>query len=320
MKKSDPFPIVEPIVALIGPTAIGKTALSIQLAQEFDFEIISVDSMQVYRYMDIGTAKITKSEMEGVTHHLIDVVNPDEPFDASIFEELAVRAIVDILARGKKVLLTGGTGLYLRALVQGMSKQLPTFPEIRREIQEQLANDGRDRLHEHLSAIDGISAQRIHRNDTHRLVRAVEIYRGTGRPWSELIAEHQAENSKRFTDILTLALTCERSLLYNRIEERSKTMLASGLQGEVEGLLKKGYSSELKSMRSIGYSHMIKLIKDEWNWQEMVEHLTRDTRRYAKRQYTWFNKIEDIVWIEKDRDHDALRRVDNFLNNVTTAC
>ncbi len=276
--------------------------------------------MQVYRHMDIGTAKVTKSEMEGIPHHLIDVVDPDEPFDACIFEELAMRAIGDILARGKKVLLTGGTGLYLRALMNGMSKQLPTFPEIRRQVQKQLANDGCESLHEHLSSFDGISAQRIHKNDTHRLVRAVEIYRGTGKSWSELIAEHQAENSKRFTSILTLGLTCERSLLYNRIEERSKAMLACGLQGEVEGLLKKGYDSELKPMRSIGYAHMVKLIKDEWDWQEMVEHLARDTRRYAKRQYTWFNKIKDIVWIEKDRAEDALPKVDTFLNNAKTNC
>ncbi len=276
--------------------------------------------MQVYRHMNIGTAKITESEMEGVPHHLINVVNPDESFDASTFEELAMRAIGDILARGKKVLLTGGTGLYLRALVQGMSKQLPTFPEIRREVHEQLANGGRDELHEYLCVIDGISAQRIHKNDTHRLVRAIEIYRGTGRPWSELIAEHQAENSKRITNMLTLGLTCERSLLYNRIEERSKVMLASGLKGEVEGLLEKGYGSELKSMRSIGYAHMVKFIQGEWDRQKMVEQLARDTRRYAKRQYTWFHKIEDIAWIEKDREQDVSYRVERFLNNVMPVC
>ena len=316
-KKTDPFPITQPIVVLIGPTAIGKTALSIEIAREFNFEIISVDSMQVYRYMDIGTAKITQSEMQGVPHHLIDVVDPDEAFDASLFEKLAVRATGDILARGKNVLLTGGTGLYLRALVNGMSQQLPTFPEIRKEIQEQLEKDGCDLLHEQLSVIDRISAKRIHKNDSHRLVRAIEIFRGTGKPWSVLIEEHRAEDSKRFPNVLTLGLTCERSRLYERIGERSEIMLNSGLQNEVEGLLEKGYGPELKSMQSIGYAHMVKYIEDKWDWGSMVEHLARDTRRYAKRQYTWFNKIKDIVWVEKGRYQEVKPMVRTFLRTFT---
>ncbi|MCF8056138.1 MAG: tRNA (adenosine(37)-N6)-dimethylallyltransferase MiaA [Desulfocapsa sp.] len=297
----------------MGPTAIGKTALSIQLAQEFDFEIISVDSMQVYRYMDIGTAKISQSEMQGVPHHLIDVVNPDEPFDASLFENLAIMAITDILARGKKVLLTGGTGLYLRALVNGMAQKVPTFPEIRKEIQEQLTTKGRDQLHEQLSVFDPLSAKRIHKNDTHRLVRAIEVYTGTGKPWSELIAEHQAESHQRFSNILILGLRCERGLLYDRIGQRSSEMLDNGLQGEVEYLLGKGYGRELKSMQSIGYVHMVKYLKEEWDWQEMVEYLARDTRRYAKRQFTWFNKLKEIVWIEKGKEQQVGRLVKEFI-------
>jgi tRNA dimethylallyltransferase len=319
VNKKDPFPISQPVIALIGPTAIGKTALSIQLAQEFDFEIISVDSMQVYRHMNIGTAKVTQSEMQGIPHHLIDVVDPDEPFDASLFEELALMAVLDIQARGKKVLLTGGTGLYLRALVHGMSKQLPMFPEIRKEVQEQLASEGRDALHEHLTLCDHVSAERIHKNDTHRLVRAIEIYRGTGKPWSELIVEHRAENHRRFSNILTLGLTCERRLLYNRIDQRCEIMLDNGLQGEVSTLLDKGYAPELKSMQSIGYAHMVKFLKNEWDWQSMVEHLARDTRRYAKRQYTWFNKIKDIVWVEKGSEQEAGPMVGRFISDVDTA-
>ncbi|MEN8198691.1 MAG: tRNA (adenosine(37)-N6)-dimethylallyltransferase MiaA [Thermodesulfobacteriota bacterium] len=303
-ESTEPFPITQPIVALIGPTAIGKTSLSIELAKEFDFEIISVDSMQVYRYMDIGTAKIKKSEMEGVPHHLIDVVDPDEDFDASLFEKLALAAILDIHARGKKVLLTGGTGLYLLALVRGMSKQLPTFPEIRREIQEELAEKGASVLHEQLMAIDRSSANRIHVNDSHRLVRALEIYRGTGRSWSALIEEHQVDQDPRFPGLFTVGLSCDRQLLYERINRRTELMLDEGLEEEVKGLLAMGYGSGLKSMRSIGYSHMLDYIHGEWDRQEMVRCLARDTRRYAKRQFTWFKRMEDIRWYEKgDGEH-----------------
>ncbi len=316
MSNNNLFPIVQPIVVLIGPTAIGKTALSIELAERFDFEIISVDSMQVYRYMDIGTAKITKAEMKGIPHHLIDVVNPDESFDAVLYEELALTAIQDIIARGKKVLLTGGTGLYLRALLNGLSNQLPAFPEIRKEIEGQLAADGRDVLHEYLSSIDRISAKRIHKNDTHRLVRAIEIYKGTGKQWSALIEEHKAEMDLRFSNILTIGLTCEREKLYERIGKRSNIMLESGFQKEVEGLLNDGYSPGLKSMQSIGYSHIIKFLTMEWSKHEMLEHLSRDTRRYAKRQFTWFNKIKDLLWVDTNEIQRVTNQVGVFINST----
>jgi tRNA dimethylallyltransferase len=314
MSNRDPFPFKEPIVILIGPTAIGKTALSIQLAKEFNFEIISVDSMQVYRYMDIGTAKVTKEEMQGIPHHLIDVVNPDEPFDAGLFEKLSINAIEDIHSRGKRVLLTGGTGMYLAALLNGLSSKLPTFPEIRKELVHQLKKSGHDLLHEELSTVDRTSAKRIHKNDSHRVVRALEIYRGTGRTWSSFIEEHKAENAERFQNILKIGLTCERKKLYERIGQRSNIMLESGFEEEVRGLLHKGYSHELKSMQSIGYSHMIKYLRREWDRSKTVELLTRDTRRYAKRQYTWFNKIKDIEWLETDRQHLAKALVSVFVN------
>lgn len=315
MNKIDFFPIVQPIVVLIGPTAIGKTALSIELAQKFDFEIISVDSMQVYRYMDIGTAKITKNEMQNIPHHLIDVVTPDESFDATLYEKLALTAILDIIARGKKVLLTGGTGLYLRSLLNGLSTQLPSFPEIRKEIENQLALKGRDALHEQLSLFDRVSAERIHKNDTHRLVRAIEIYRGTGKQWSALIEEHKSERSVRFPNILIIGLTCDRKKLYERIGRRSHIMLESGFQKEVEGLLKAGYTPDLKSMQSIGYSHMVKFLNDEWTKEEMLECLTRDTRRYAKRQFTWFNKIKGISWIGTRELEQVTTDVSEFIND-----
>lgn len=318
MSKRVSFPIIQPIVALIGPTAIGKTALSIELAQQFDFEIISVDSMQVYRYMDIGTAKITKAEMQDIPHHLIDVVNPDEAFDATLYEKLALVAIQDILSRGKRVLLTGGTGLYLRSVLYGLSNQLPSFPEIRKEIEEQLKAEGRDVLHEYLSSIDEISAKRIHKNDTHRLLRAIEIHKGTGRKWSDLIDEHKSETHLRFPNTLIVGLTCNRQNLYERIGKRSHIMLESGFQEEVENLLNEGYGPDLKSMRSIGYSHMIKFLENEWTENELLEYLSRDTRRYAKRQFTWFNKIEGIDWIDTSDLSQARNLVGSFIKHVNS--
>ncbi|RUM45759.1 MAG: tRNA (adenosine(37)-N6)-dimethylallyltransferase MiaA [Desulfocapsa sp.] len=293
------FPSNIPILTLIGPTAIGKTELSIKLAKKFDMEIISVDSMQVYRHMDIGTAKISREEMAGIPHHLIDVVSPDQNFDAVTFEQQALDAIRDISARGRRVLLTGGTGLYLKSLLEGLSHKIPKFPEIRKEIQKKLATSGRHVLHDELMLIDCDSAKRIHVNDTHRLVRALEIYKGTGKAWSQFLEEHKQSRELRFTKILTIGLTCDRQLLYERIELRSNIMMANGFEQEVKDLLKRGYGVQHKSMRSIGYSHMTKYLAGEWDTKEMLTKLTRDTRRYAKRQYTWFGKIKDIEWVEK---------------------
>ncbi len=308
------FPIKEPIVALIGPTAIGKTALSIELAKEFDFEIISVDSMQVYKYMDIGTAKISAEEMQGIPHHLLDVVLPDEDFDAVHFEQMALAVVQDILARGKRVLLTGGTGLYLRSLLEGLSQNLPTFPEIRAEIQLELEREGRNALHEQLLLLDRSSGERIHVNDSQRLVRAIEIFRGTGRKWSDLIAEHKESKEIRFENALIVGLTCDRKHLYKRIGMRTEIMLGNGFQEEVQGLLERGYGEQNKSMRSIGYHHMLHLLSGSWDLEKMIERLTRDTRRYAKRQYTWFNRMSDIHWCDKADRNTVGSLVETFLN------
>ena len=313
MIKNDPFPIFDPIVVLIGPTAIGKTALSIELAKEFDFEIISMDSMQVYRYMDIGTAKITREEMKNIPHHLIDVVNPDEAFNAGLYEQMALKAIQEIIDRGKKVLITGGTGLYLSALLNGLARQIPTFPEIRAQIETEMEQYGHDVLHEQLTVIDEVTANRVHVNDTQRLIRALEIFRGTGRKWSSIIEEHQLDNRLRFKNVLKIGLTCEREKLYRQIEKRSKIMLGNGLHKEVTALLEKGYTPELKPMRSIGYMHMIKYIRNEWTESEMFEKLTRDTRRYAKRQYTWFNKVKDLLWFNREQSDEVNASVLEFL-------
>lgn len=304
---------------LVGPTAIGKTALSIKLASCFDFEIISVDSMQVYRYMDIGTAKISEEEMKGIPHHLINVVNPDEDFDAEKFEKLAIDAIEGIISRKKRVLLTGGTGLYLRAILSGLSQRLPSFPDIRTDLQKKLALTNNKTLHEQLIVTDSISAKRIHENDTRRVIRALEIFKGTGKPWSAHIQDHKANASFRFPNVLQLGLTCDRKKLYERVGQRSLLMLKGGLKEEVQGLLEKGYGPELKPMQAIGYKHMLSFLSGEWNQSTMIENLARDTRRYAKRQYTWFNKEKEINWFEKKDENAVLSKVSKFINGFSAS-
>jgi tRNA dimethylallyltransferase len=293
-----PFPITQPVLVLVGPTAIGKTALSLELAKLFNCEIVSMDSMQVYRYMDVGTAKVSCDERREVPHHLIDVANPNEDYDAERFVYDSCEAILKILAKNKTPLLTGGTGLYLRALAEGLFAGGKQYPEIRAQLQARLATEGSSILHEELSLYDCISAKRIHMNDTHRLIRALEIFHGSGIPWSEHLLQQEKKRSPRFSNMLQIGLTCEREHLYERINERCSIMIQSGLEQEVRGLLGAGYYAELKSMMSIGYRHMVNYINGIWNKQEMEGYLARDTRHYAKRQFTWFFNTVDIIWFD----------------------
>ena len=306
----DPVVINCPIIVLVGPTAVGKTALSLRLVQRFDCEIISMDSMQVYRGMDIGTAKPSTEEQALVPHHLIDIVDPDDQYDAARFVHDALAAIQDIATRNRTVLLTGGTGLYLKVLFEGLFTALPTDEGIRRQLRERLEAEGREVLHAELCRLDPDTGARIHINDTQRLVRGLEIYRSSGRTWTELIVEQQKQEQtqkKRFSRVFQIALDCERKQLYQRISRRSQLMLEQGLIEEVERLLSMGYAPYLPSMQSIGYKHMNKLLSGEWNRDEMLEYLIRDTRRYAKRQMTWFRKHQDLHWFARDDERIAAR-------------
>jgi tRNA dimethylallyltransferase len=293
------FPITTPIIVLVGPTAIGKTSLSLTLAQDFNCEIISIDSMQVYRYMDIGTAKVTEEEKRGVPHHLIDIVDPDEDYDAQNFVNDSLAAINEIQERGKIPLLTGGTGLYLKSLVQGLFAEIGEYPEVRVKLKEELQNEGLSKMHEELSICDCITAKKVHVNDTHRILRALEIFRGTGIPWSEhLRLQREKEVKQRFTSMIQLALTCERKHLYERINLRTQYMIEDGLIEETEKLLGMGFQSTLKSMNAIGYRHAVAVLEGKLSLEEAVRTLARDTRRYAKRQYTWFNRNETLEWFD----------------------
>lgn len=303
------------MLILIGPTAIGKTALALELADRFRCEIVSVDSMQVYRYMDIGTAKPSLEEQKRVVHHLIDIVNPDVQFDAAQFVKHALSVIDKIVRRGKIPLLTGGTGLYLKALIHGIFDHESTGNEsIRKDLAKQLENDGNLKLFEQLQKVDPDTASRIHPNDTQRLLRALEIYLVSGCPWSAHL-QNQPTLPVRFNKILQLGLTSDRQLLYERIEERSRHMIQAGLIQEVEGLRKMGYTSDLSSMQSIGYRHINNYIDGVWDMDKTLRLLMRDTRRYAKRQMTWFGNDPVLQWFDRNKVTDVVEYTDKWLND-----
>lgn len=309
--------ITTPILVLVGPTAIGKTELSLAIAEAFDCEIISMDSMQVYRFMDIGTAKASREERSRVPHHLIDIVDPDAQYDAARFVADALAAVEAITQRGKIPLITGGTGLYLSALVNGLFDEIKTSPEVREQLHQRMQREGREVLYRELTQVDPVSAERIHRNDTQRLLRGLEIFHATGIPWSEHL-RHQAlsKQTARFTGMLQLGLSCERELLYERIKIRTEAMMRDDFQQEVESLMAQGYSPHLPSMQAIGYRHMCGCIQGTWNRTTATAALIQDTRRYAKRQLTWFRHHDTIRWHDIHRTDRALADIADFLHTA----
>jgi tRNA dimethylallyltransferase len=306
-----------PLLFLAGPTAIGKTDLALTLAEEFGCEIIGVDSMQIYRYMDIGTAKPSLAERGRVPHYLIDYVMPDEEFSASRFVSDCREAIREIRAKGRMPMLVGGTGLYFNALENGIF----TMPEIdqtfRHDLQKELESRGREALVEEIERTDPHSAARIHPNDTYRLLRALEIVRATGKPWSQFIAEHQGQKrGGAKATIIKIGLNRDRDELYQRIDQRVGTMINAGFLIEVETLLKMGYTANLRPMQSLGYRHMLNFLAGEWDWERAVELLARDTRRYAKRQLTWFKADTELSWFHPDQVSEIAATITGFLEGV----
>jgi len=289
-----------PILVLVGPTAVGKTDLSLELGEQYNCEIVSIDSMQIYRYMDIGTAKPTKDEKRRIKHHLIDIINPDNDYNAAYFAKDALDAINKIIKIGKIPLLTGGTGLYLKALLEGFFEITPIDKEIRFDLQKRLDEFGREFLHSELQKVDKKSADRIHINDTQRLLRALEIFYSTGVSWSAYLEDkHAGKKNINFSNMIQIGLMSDRQKLYSRIEVRTKEMIKQGLIEEVQGLLDRGYPASLKSMQSIGYKHINNYLTDRWSKEKTIEILIRDTRRYAKRQMTWFKKMPSLNWFER---------------------
>lgn len=284
---------------LIGPTAIGKTALSIELAERMDGEIISADSMQIYKYMDIGSAKISKEEMKNIPHHLIDIVLPDEEFTVANFKDNATRLIKDINDRNKLPIIAGGTGLYINSLVFDLKfTEVSPNEEIRNEL-EYLANKhGNEYLHQELQKIDKKSADRISLNDRKRLIRAIEIYKVTKKPMSE----HNENFRTPIKDynLTMVGLNMDRAELYNRINQRVDIMIQQGLIEEVEKLLSMGYNKELVSMQGIGYKEIIMFLEGILSLEESIKLIKQGTRNYAKRQLTWFRRDTRIKWFNID--------------------
>ena len=288
----------KPLIILTGPTAVGKTKLSIALAKAVNGEIISADSMQVYQYMDIGSAKIKKEEMQGVPHYLIDVLKPEEEFHVVRFQEMAKQAMEEIYAKGKIPILTGGTGFYIQAVVKDIDFSENTEKSEVRSRLEQLAKDkGSEYLHQKLLEVDPDSAQKIHANNVKRVIRAVEYYELTGEKIS-LHNEREAAKESPYC-YAYFVLNDLREKLYQRIDARVDEMLKEGLVQEVEKLSRMGYTRNMVSMQGLGYKEILAYLEGECSLEEAVYILKRDTRHFAKRQITWFKREPDVIWVNK---------------------
>lgn len=297
-----------PVLPVIcGPTAVGKTALALDLAEYFDGEIISADSRQVYRLMDIGTAKPTKEELQRVRHHLVDVVSPNEEFHAAHFVAHAEKAIDDICQRNKRPFLVGGTGLYIRALTEGLLQAPGANQELRLRLHTRAEEEGSPALHEELARVDPDSAARLHPNDLIRIVRALEVYRHSGQMLSVMQDEHGFNSTPYRT--LKICLHLERSELYRRVDQRAEVMFEEGLLEEAEALLSAGYDPALKTLRTIGYRQAFALLRQEVSRDEALNDLQQSTRRYAKQQLTWFRKDKSIIWLESSVDFVTIRKL-----------
>jgi tRNA dimethylallyltransferase len=305
----------KPIVVLVGPTAVGKTDLSLAIAERYNGEIVSVDSMQVYTYMDIGTAKPSREERRGVVHHLLDVVTPDQPYNAACFARDAGNSIEDIIKRNRLPILVGGTGLYLKALIHGLFGAPAVDETVRRQLHQRLMDEGLPALYLELHSVDTTAAQRIAATDGQRILRALEIYLSSGVSWTEHL-QRQADNllSPRYTNTLQLGLSCDRQHLYSRIDERCRAMVTKGLEEEVISLLSRGYDRTLKPMGAIGYRHMHDYLEGKDDKVTMLEKMSRDTRRYAKRQYTWFSKNDTLQWFSPAEPLKIFSAIDQWLS------
>jgi len=299
------------VIVICGPTALGKTSTAIHLAKYFDGEIIGADSMQIYRYMNIGTAKPTLDEQACVKHHIIDFIDPDEHFDAKKYATLSREKVIEL--HGQKIIpfVVGGTGLYIKALFHGIFKTDASDSDIRGCLKAEVQAYGSAYLYKRLCRQDPDTANKIHPNDTYRIMRALEVYSLTGKTLTQL---HQAHgfNDSPFV-VLKIGLNIAREILYDRINKRVEIMINSGFVDEVKRLLEMGYSPELKSMQSIGYRHIVNFIEGHLTWDETVRTLKRDTRRYAKRQITWFKADPDVIWKEPEAIEDIKGLIKKFL-------
>ena len=295
------------LLVIAGPTASGKSSLAIRMAKRWNGEVISADSMQVYRRMDIGTAKVTPEEAEGIPHHLIDVLEPTEEWNVALFQEQAEAAIRDIASRGRLPILCGGTGFYLHALLYGTQfAEEPEQRDIRKELEDRMRTEGPEKMHEALRAVDPEAADSIHPHNEKRVIRALEYYRIHGTP----ISQHNREMRQKPSpyDLCFLALDMDRTVLYDRIDRRVDLMIEQGLVDEVRGLVQEGLSAGMTAMQGLGYKEILPYLEGSCTLEEAVRVLKRDTRHFAKRQLTWLRAEKDVRWIDAGHGAEELLR------------
>jgi tRNA dimethylallyltransferase len=304
------------LVVLTGPTAVGKTALSIALAKKIDGEIISADSMQVYQHMDIGSAKITPDEMCGVSHHLIDVLEPTEDFNVVLFQKMAKAAMTEIWNRGHIPILVGGTGFYIQAVLYNIDfTENDEDSALRAKLEETARLQGSKVLYEQLKAIDPKSCETIHENNVKRIIRALEFYQKTGMQISRHNEEQRQKDSPYH--FAYFVLNDDRAKLYDRIEERVDAMLAQGLVSEVEALKAMGCSRDMVSMQGLGYKEILDYLNGDCTLAEAVCLIKRNTRHFAKRQLTWFRREKEVIWVDKQNfDYDSQHILDHLLEEL----
>lgn len=308
----------KPLVILTGPTAVGKTALSIKLAKAINAEMISADSMQVYKYMDIGTAKIMSNEMDGIKHYLIDVLDPKEDFNVFTFQTMAKQALEEIYAKGKIPIVVGGTGFYIQSLLYDIAFENTEVSAYRAELTAEYEQYGAHALHERLKDIDPISYEEIHENNVKRVIRALEFYHDTGYP----ISQHNQEQREKESpyNFEYFVLNDDRAVLYNRIEQRIDIMVEQGLVNEVQKLLDYGCTPDMVSMQGLGYKEIVSYLQGDCSLEESIYILKRDTRHFAKRQLTWFRREKAITWVDKNLFETEDKMLTFMLENLQEKC
>ena len=305
---------MDKLIVVLGPTAVGKTALAIALAKRLHTEVISGDSMLIYRHMDIGTAKPSPAEQDGVLHHLIDIVEPSESYDVTAFLDVARKKIHELNERGCIPILAGGTGLYIKALLEGYQFNVtPQNEAFRRDMERVIEEHGVEEVHRRLAEVQPETAARLHPNDTRRVIRALEVATFSG----ETVSQEKADGAARLYDVAVIGLTSERSLLYDRINKRVDDMMEQGLLDEVKSLLARGISPDAQAMKGIGYKELVAYLDGRCTLEEAVDKIKKGTRHFAKRQFTWYRKMPYIDWYEVTTKEDLVRIEEEIVKKLT---
>jgi tRNA dimethylallyltransferase len=301
------------LLTIVGPTSSGKTYLSLLLAERLDGEIVSADSRQIYRYLDIGTAKPSKEARSVTVHHFIDILDPSDDYSAGRFGNDARTTILDILGRGKQPILVGGSGLYVKAVIDGLFEGPAKDPEVRERLESRLAQEGSAALWKALQVIDPVSALRMEPSKPRRIIRALEVYYATGRPLSD---HHRDQSTPPSFEVEQFGLEWERKVLYDRIDQRVNWMISQGLVEEVRGLEAKGFDRNYNALNTVGYKEVFDFLKGNVKFEPMVDLIKRNTRRFAKRQLTWFRRDTRIHWIKIEKDEDIVMKVDTVTDEL----